>query len=61
MWPIVSWHSEIDCTKNELMELNDFWQVGTNSGKQEVNDFWLGLVKNGHDFLVHETLKSAIS
>ena len=27
--------------------------------KSYSNDFWVGLVKNGHGHLVHETLKSA--
>ena len=38
-----------------------FLQGGANSGKQKVisNDFWVGLVKNGHGHSVHETLKSA--
>ena len=25
------------------------------------NDFWVGMVKNGHDLLVQETIKSALS
>ena len=28
---------------------------------QRFNDFWVGMVKDGHSLLVHETLKSAVS
>ena len=30
-------------------------------GKSCFNDFWVGMVKNGHGYLIHETLKSAVS
>ena len=39
-----------------------FLHAGTNSEKLNsswFNDFWMGMVKNGHSLLVHETLKSA--
>ena len=29
--------------------------------KSWFNDLWVGVVKNGYGFLVHETLKSAVS
>ena len=29
--------------------------------KSYFNDFWVGVVRNGHCYLVHGTLKSAVS
>ena len=37
--------------------MNCILHVGGNSGKLKVNDFWLGVVRDGHVHLVHETLK----
>ena len=62
VWSVWSRDSKIGCISrmNWWKELI-FLQGGANSGKQKVisNDFWVGLVKNGHGHSVHETLKSA--
>ena len=62
VWSVWSRDSKIGCISrmNWCKELI-FLQGGANSGKQKVisNDFWVGLVKNGHGHSVHETLKSA--
>ena len=36
-----------------------FLRTSTNSGSS-FNNSWVGVVKNGHGFLVHETLKSCV-
>ena len=43
------------------MEGTNFLHAGANSGKLKVSftNFWVGVVKNGHDHLGHETLKFA--
>ena len=64
VWPVCSVDSKIDCiSKYELMEQTDFLHAGTNSGmlKSWFNDFWVSMVKNGHGYFVHETVKSAAS
>ena len=43
------------------MEWSDFLHTGANSAKSYFNDFRVGLVKNGYDHYVLETLKSAVS
>ena len=49
--------------QNKLMKYPNFWHSDTIADKLEVNQKknWVGLVKSGHIYLVHETLKSAES
>ena len=49
--------------QNKLMKCPNFWHSDTIADKLEVNqkNSWVGLVKRGHIYLVHETLKSAVS
>ena len=49
--------------QNKLMKHPNFWHSDTIAGKLEVNqkNNWVDLVKRGHIYLVHETLKSAVS
>ena len=44
------------------MEWTDILHAGANSGKARsyFNDFWVGIVRNGHGHLVYETLASAV-
>ena len=45
--------------KNELMEYSHFFHAGMNSAKLRLIQLFLGgVVKDGHGFLVHETLIS---
>ena len=50
-------------SQNEQMEQTCSLHAGTNSGKLKgwFNNFWMGVVKNVHDLLFHETLKSPVS
>ena len=46
-----------DYLKNELFRLTDFLHAEKiRKAKIWFNDFWVGMVKNGHCFLVRETL-----
>ena len=38
-----------------------FFHAGTNLGKLKVDSELVGMLKNGHVFLFHETLKSTVS
>ena len=62
VWAVWSQDSKIGCISkmNQLNELI-FLHGGANSGRQKVISiiFWVGVNKNRHDHLVHETLKSA--
>ena len=39
--------------------MNVLYAVGNSRKLSDFNDFWLGMVKNRHDYLVHEAPKSA--
>ena len=58
-----SWDSEIDC----IAKVNRWNKVifscwyEFRKAKSRFNDFWVGVVKNGHGGLVDETLKSVVS
>ena len=36
----------------------DFLHTDTNLGKLNINNYWVGMLKNGWDILDHGTLKS---
>ena len=60
VWPVWSQDSKICCIsrmnwRNELFA----WWCKFRKAKSCFNDFWLGLIKNGHDHLAHEILRSA--
>ena len=62
MWLVWSQHSKIDCiSKMDWWNKLIFLHPDKNSGKLKLDSliFEVGVVKNDHSLLVHETLKSA--
>ena len=47
--------------KNELINWADFLDAGTNLGRLKVNNYWMGIVKNGRGLIDHGTLKPDVS
>ena len=63
VWPVWSPDSTLTVYQKLTDGINWFFACWYKSRKAKIwfNDFWMGMVKNGHDLLVQETLKSAVS
>ena len=63
VWPVWSQDSKIDCISNmsRWNKLIFCMLVQIRKAKSWFNDFWVGMVKNGHCFLVRETIKYVVS
>ena len=64
VWSVWAWDSKIECISkmnwwNKLIFFVCWYKC--RKAKNWVSDFWVGVVKNICDLLVHETLKSAVS
>ena len=61
--PVWSWDSKMTISQKWTNGINWFFVCWYKLEKAEswFNDFWVGMVKNNHDLLVHEILKSDAS